>query len=307
MNKLEFQNEIVNRIDVSCENNKVSHAYIFSGASFSGQIEVAKYLATKVLNATESEAINIDNMNHPNVFHIKTDKQNISKEQVLDMSYEMQTTSMSGESKIFIIEDAQKLSVSAQNSLLKVVEEPDGKSVVIFIVENLNQLLPTIVSRSQLIKFKPVPFDLAYEELVSKYDDDLKLKYALYLDNNNYEQLYDDEEFNNYIDVVYNYLTTYIENRERLITLLEEICYSFCTSKAQMINFVNFLIVNVSSIINYKNSLGTLFDDRLEPIISSISEDELLDLQNKLFNAYEMLQNNVNIKLTIDKLSMERK
>lgn len=307
MNKLEFQNEIVTRINASYEMDKISHAYIFSGTKNSGQLEVAKYLATKVLNLDSDGSAQIDNLSHPNIFYITSDKQNISKEQIVEMSYEISTTSMHESTKIFIIDDAQKLTVSAQNSLLKVVEEPDGQSIVIFIVENLNQLLTTVVSRSQIVKFKPVTFELMYNELKSNYDDQLKLKYALYIDNNNYEELYEDEDFSNYMNVVYDYLNTYFKTREQLLMKLEEICYGFCNNKSKMTDFINFLIVNVSSIINYKNNTGELFDQRLESLASSTSEETLFDLQNKLFETYDMLNSNVNIKLAIDKLSMERK
>lgn len=300
MNKLEFQNEIVNRIDVSYENNKISHAYIFSGARNSGQMEVANYLASKVLDSQ------VDIFNHPSIFYINSEKQNISKEQIVEMTYEMQTTSMSGDTKIFVVDDAHKLSVSAQNSLLKIIEEPEGNSVVIFIVENLNQLLTTIVSRSQIVKFKPVVFDIIYDEIASNYDDKLKLKYALYLDNNNYDELYNCEEFTNYVGVVFDYLTTYFEKREELLLRLEEICYSFCNNKEKMINFINFLIANVSSIMNYKNNTGELFDSRIQSCIENVDEVELIDLQNKLFETHEMLNSNVNIRLAVDKLSMER-
>ncbi len=71
MNKLEFQNEIVNRIDASCENHKIFHSYIFSGNKNSGQIEVANYFASKLIECYVGGS-------HPNLFYITTEKQNIS-------------------------------------------------------------------------------------------------------------------------------------------------------------------------------------------------------------------------------------
>lgn len=306
MDKLLFQNEIVERINVSHDCNKVSHAYIFSGAKNSGQIEIAKYLAIKVLATEEIEKQQIEALKHPNVYYITTEKQNISKEQIVEISYEIQTTSMSGKRKIFIIDEANKLSVSAQNSLLKVIEEPDGETIVIFIIENMNQLLPTIVSRCQLIKFKPMSFEIVYNEVKENYSDKLKLKYAMYLSDSEYDELYDCEEFTKYLDVVYDYINYYFNDKSKLLLNLEEICYSFCNNKEKMTNFVNFLIINVSSIINYRNNTGELFDERMLRIIDNVTDDVALDFQNKLFEAYDMLMHNVNIKLAMDKLSMER-
>ncbi len=304
MDKLDFQTEIVERLNISSNNNKLFHSYIFSGAKDSGQLEVAKHFAKLVLAKNDFDAESqIDNLSHANLFHIVSEKQNISKEQVLKMTTEINTTSLTGNSKVFIVSDAHKLSISAQNSLLKVIEEPEGSSFVIFIVENVYQLLPTIVSRSQIVKFKPLPFIHRYYEICDDYDDKLKLKYALYLDDNNFEELYADENFSNYLTIVGKYIKHYFQ-REDNTYLLEEYCYKNLKSKEEFRNLVNLLIINASSIIDYKEAVSdTIFDDRFLEIINDIEMEQLVELLNKLFKCYEMINSNVNVKLAFDKLT----
>ncbi len=301
MDKLTFQNEIKTRLDISYKQNKLFHSYIFSGAKNSGRLDMAKYLAKLVI---EKDGHLIDDLMHPNVFYVTTEKQNISKDQVLKINEEINTTSLTGNNKVFIIEDAHKLSISAQNSLLKVIEEPQGNSYIIFIVENVHQLLTTIVSRSQIVKFKPVPFELLYSDICEDYEDKLKLKYALYIDNANYQELYEDEEFGNYLEMVYNYLEGYFVKPDKILYLLEEICYSKCKNKEKMLMFLNFLIINVSSLINYKNSVDPkLFDERLEGFSEQLNVKQLTQFLNNIFECYEMVNTNVNIKLAFDKLT----
>ncbi|MFV0498996.1 MAG: hypothetical protein ACK5NF_03065 [Bacilli bacterium] len=302
MNKLNYQKEIIIRLDGSFDNGKLSHAYIFSGVKNSGQLEVANYFAGKIIGC-DSDGIRLS---HHDVFYISSQKQNIGKQQVVDMLDDISITSMSGNTKVFIVEDAQKLTVSAQNSLLKSIEDPMGNLVFIFIVENLTQLLPTVISRTQIFKFKPLPFNQHYQEILKQYEDVVKLKYALYLDNVDYDELYNSEEFDLYLDFTLKYLDLYINDRKKLMIELEEFCYSKFNSKQKMNTAINLLIINVSTMINFKNGVDGLFDNRMQSINDNITEHELLNLLNKLFVSLEMVNNNVNVKLVIDKLSMDR-
>lgn len=303
MDKLSFQNEIVERLNISSANNKLVHSYIFSGRKESGQLEVAKHFAKIVIadNNSNFESL-IDNFTHPNLFYISSEKQNISKEQVVEMTSEMNSTSLTGASKVFIVEDSNKLSVSAQNSLLKVIEEPQGNSYVIFLVENIYQMLPTIVSRSQIVKFKPLPFETIVEEISSQYDDKVRLKYALYLDDVNYDDLYNSDGFENYQNVVKNCFKIYFSNDD-LQYLLEEHCYKFFNKKEEVKNLVNLLIINSSTIISYQENISSkVFDKAVLEIVSTHNSDILLEFLTRLFECYEMLDANVNVRLAFDKV-----
>ncbi len=304
MDKLDFQNEIVERLNISSNNGKLFHSYIFSGSKACGQEEVAKHFAKLVLAKNDFIAESqIDNLTHSNLFYIVSEKQNISKEQVLNMTSEINTTSLTGSDKVFIVNDAHKLSESAQNSLLKVIEEPKGNTYVIFIVENVYNLLPTIVSRSQIVKFKPLPFINKYYEICDEYEDKTKLKYALYLDDSNFENLYASEDFDNYIRVVREFMYKYFQKLDNTY-LLEEYCYKYLKSKDEFKNLVNLLIINISTVINFKEAVSdTIFDDKFLEIINDMEMDLLVQLLNKLFVCYDMIDSNVNVKLAFDKLT----
>ena len=53
--------------------------------------------------------------------------------------------------KIFIVENADNMTVQAQNALLKTIEEPPAYGIIILISTNYEQFLPTIISRCSLI------------------------------------------------------------------------------------------------------------------------------------------------------------
>jgi DNA polymerase III delta' subunit len=67
--------------------------------------------------------------------------------------------------KVFVIEQADLMTSAAQNSLLKTLEEPAGRTLVMLVTDSAGQLLPTIRSRCQTIHFGLLPVDLVRDEL----------------------------------------------------------------------------------------------------------------------------------------------
>ena len=68
----------------------------------------------------------------------------------------LEMSPLSSKYKVAIVDDGEKLTEDAQNALLKTFEEPKGDSVIIFIVPSEEALLPTIVSRAQVVRFGPL-------------------------------------------------------------------------------------------------------------------------------------------------------
>jgi len=81
------------------------------------------------------------------------------------------------ERKVFLVEEAEKLNASSQNSLLKVLEEPPQYCCIILICTSLERLLPTTKSRSQIIHFGPVAEDKIIEKLEQMGTDNQKARY----------------------------------------------------------------------------------------------------------------------------------
>ena len=62
----------------------------------------------------------------------------------------------SGPKKIYIVSEGEKMTVQAQNALLKTLEEPPEYAVILILTDNVNTLLPTILSRCVVLNMKPV-------------------------------------------------------------------------------------------------------------------------------------------------------
>ena len=148
----------------SLRRQEISHAYIFSGPPGSGQMEMAMAFV-QALFCTRGgddacgeclECRKVLHGNHPDLFTIKPDGATIKIEQIRDLQRIFSYRSESGNPKAYIIDEAEKMTVQAANSLLKFLEEPPSPAVAILLSDNGRALLPTIQSRAQWVPFSPV-------------------------------------------------------------------------------------------------------------------------------------------------------
>ena len=96
----------------------------------------------------------IDNHSYPELKIIKPDGLWIKKEQLLGLQKQFSYKAIQGNKKVYIIYEAEKMNSSAANCMLKFLEEPEDDIIAILISNNIHQLLPTILSRCQIITFK---------------------------------------------------------------------------------------------------------------------------------------------------------
>ncbi len=177
-------------LERSLLNESVSSAYIMNGPEDLGKTTAAYFFAQSLLcvkhgqngysgpcgvcpacrslKAGRDEASG-GSAGHSDLLALKLEdgKKNISIEQVRDFIHRLSLTSFLGSYKIGIIKNADTLSQEAANALLKIMEEPREKVVIILITEDLDRLPRTIVSRSQVLEFRPVSTDEIYDYLIA--------------------------------------------------------------------------------------------------------------------------------------------
>ena len=129
----------------------LSHAYLFSGIKGVGKYTLAREIAVRLLNTENIEA-------HPDVLFIEPYNESISIDTIRSVKRFFSLTPV-GKYKIAIVNDAHQLTREASNAFLKVMEEPQGRSLIILITDLPEMLLPTIISRTINLKFKPIEAD----------------------------------------------------------------------------------------------------------------------------------------------------
>ncbi|MBR4759969.1 MAG: DNA polymerase III subunit delta [Lachnospiraceae bacterium] len=164
------QPQIVEHFKNALSTGKISHAYIIEGERSSGKEFIARVFA----QALECEAGGIDpcnechscrqanNGNHPDIIKVMHEKpQNIGVDDIrAGINDNILIKPYSGDWKIYIINEAEKMSIQAQNALLKTLEEPPEYAVILLLTSNLDVMLQTIISRCVVLHMKPVPDDM---------------------------------------------------------------------------------------------------------------------------------------------------
>ncbi len=100
---------------------------------------------------------------------LAVNKKNISVEEVRGLIRSLSLSSLTYEYKVAVIDQAEALSTGASNALLKTLEEPNKKTIIILLVSDLEKLPKTIISRSQVFHLRPIKPDLVYDWLVNEH------------------------------------------------------------------------------------------------------------------------------------------
>ncbi len=147
--------------------NKVSHAYLINGERSSGKEFAAKVFAA-ALQCEKGGAepcgechscIQEKSGNQPDIIFVSHDKPNtIGVEDIrTQINNDIGIKPYSSPRKIYIMNEGEKMTVQAQNALLKTLEEPPEYAVILILTTNVDALLPTILSRCVVLNMKPVP------------------------------------------------------------------------------------------------------------------------------------------------------
>ncbi|QXM06880.1 DNA polymerase III subunit delta' [Crassaminicella indica] len=171
------QEKGINYLKRSIQNKRIAHAYIFEGPKGVGKAQIALVFAKAIQckNYYEdvcnhcSSCLKVNTNNHPDIKMIEPEGKSIKNNQIEDFQQDLLRKPYESNKKIYIIKDANLMTDSAQNRLLKTLEEPPAYAVIILLSTNANSFLPTIKSRCQILKFHPIGEKIIEDILVNKY------------------------------------------------------------------------------------------------------------------------------------------
>lgn len=158
--------QIVEHLKNAIKYEKVSHAYILNGEEGAGKRILAAAFA-KTLQCSEKgtepcgtclSCIQAESGNQPDIIWVSHEKPtSIGVEDIREQVVgDIQIKPYSSPWKIYIIDEAEKMTVQAQNTLLKTIEEPPAYGVILLLTTNAEAFLPTILSRCVRLHLKPV-------------------------------------------------------------------------------------------------------------------------------------------------------
>ncbi|MGE5675383.1 MAG: DNA polymerase III subunit delta' [Mycobacterium leprae] len=173
------QNLAVRLMRQAVTTDKVAHAYLFEGPEGVGKRRVALELA-KALSChhpgpegacdtcSACRRIAADPPVYPDLTILSPDGRFIKTEQVGELQSVMYARPNEGKVRVAIIDGADRMNDVAGNRLLKLLEEPPAYAVLILLTHNLSGVLPTLISRCQVVHFQPLSSEEVARVLVEQ-------------------------------------------------------------------------------------------------------------------------------------------
>ncbi len=271
------------------KNHTLSHAYLLVGNPGTPLYEVAQYLAKSILCDDPSPlacnncitCMRIDSDNYPDIIKLDGSKAIIKKEDVLNIENRFEKTAFETKGiMIYIVNQVENMRVEAVNSMLKFLEEPESEIYAFLTTNNVNNILPTIVSRCQVLPLISMPRDKVIKDaqgLLVEQDDAELLSYFYNDGELIYDFLMDEEESNNYK-----------ESKKALNGLLDVM------SGGNRKDVVYYSQSNIVPLIKTKEELRFFVD-----LLSQVYEDVLnVQLNRKIsLKFYEEILRNLSTKL----------
>lgn len=292
--------------------NRFLSSYIFEGANGSGKETMAKYFSAHILCENNPPCLECNACKtlyagtNPNVITISNDdKAEIGAAKIRELVTDVFIRPQSAEKKIFIIKNAHLMNETAQNSLLKVIEEPPEYAVFILLCENRNKILPTILSRCTSVLIPPLSNDEIFEIFGSK--NEFLAAYSMG-NPGKFLSLSEDGEFLTLREEFFNKIPLLIQKKR---TAIYPLCEFFEKNKDEKDTLFEFLTLFFGDILLEKNFLeGRIINRDKAEILDRFNAETtkksvvtsleiIAKLQRELgkYGAYALCVNDMFIKL----------
>jgi DNA polymerase-3 subunit delta' len=318
MNNLKIEQPIaIKIIENMISKNKINHAFLVETNNYTNVDNFLVFFAQALICKDyfkENHDTNIcdtcykiENNVCEDLVIIEPESKFIKKEQLINLKKELETKSLSDRKRVYIIKEAEKMNQSSANTILKFLEEPEENIIAIMVTNNSKKILPTILSRCQILSLK----NGSLRKNFSTVDEEMIYNILKFLSPNEteIELRLEDEEIKELIDKVFNLVIYYEKYKLETILHLESLIgvSELESRKLQEIlklmsllyvDVINYLVKNKTEyFLIYEKEIGELFVlENINKIINKINI--LIDIEDKL-------KNNINKNLIFDKIFIE--
>lgn len=309
--------DVVSHIQNAIKTGKVSHAYILSGEKGSGK----RLIATLFAMTLQCEEHGTDpcgqctscrkalSGNHPDIIYVTHEKPNSIgvdeiREQLVD---DAAIRPYESPYKIYIVEEASKMTPQAQNALLKTIEEPPEYVIIILLAENTESLLPTVNSRCVNLSLKPVS-DAEMKEYLMKqlhmpdYQAEIEAAFA----QGNIGRAKRIAESSDFMETVNNAIRLMKRSRDLEVSDMIDAVRNLTKDRQETYDYLEIFDMWFRDVLLFKATKdvdGLLFREEINAIRerARISSYEGIEkIQEAIRTAGERLRANVSFDLTLE-------
>lgn len=320
-NEIVGHKEIIKHLQGSIALGKVSHAYMIAGETGSGKTLLASAFAMTLQcqkKGTDpclecSSCKRAMSKNHPDIIYVTHEKPNsigiedVRTQVIDDVAIKPYCSSY----KIYIIREAEKLTLQAQNALLKTIEEPPAYAVILLLTSNQDALLPTIASRCVKLSLRPVSENMVKEYLMeTMHIPDYQASVDAAFSQGNIgkaKKMAESEEFGVLMERALRILKKSKELQwHELMDMLKELTQD----KESIYEYLDLYLMWFRDVLLYKATRdmdGVVFKNQMNSIkerARSSSYEGIEEIIEAIKKAKERLHANVNFELVMELLFM---
>jgi len=267
--------------------NKMAHAYLIETNDIEKCLSDLLVVIKQIFcqdefkeDCNKCNICNLINQNYlPSLIIISPDGMNIKKDQIIELKKKFSTVPVYTKENIYVIKNAEKLNGASANTMLKFLEDPEPNILGFFITDNANNVISTIRSRCEIIKFIYDSDELNINSIKNEYND----KYLVA------------------IDYIYG---LEVEKSKGILYNRDVILCKFKERDSIKLIFKIILIIYeelLKKVIGLENNFDFLKIDKLDVL----TKDDVLKRINLIIQFIEDIDSNVNIELLLDKFVIE--
>lgn len=312
---IKYQNVLYKTLLNSKKRNKFPQALLLNSSKDVPVLEIAKYVASWIVASGDEPSdddlacVKVNNGSYADLILIDGKDQTIKKGEIEKMQERFSLSSIEENAKrIYIINLIEHATSEAVNSLLKFLEEPNDDIYAIITTENVNGVLPTIISRCLNMRL----FKASKEELVVEaIKKEIPLEDALVISSFNgslnlIEECYSNSKYISIKDLIIEMFHEYVEGNNILYFSQIEM-NDVCANKTNFRLFVDVLEVFLLDCINH-NQDNVCFNEHKDLLQAVNKEMKNIPLKIEKLMSYKSAINiNANLKLLLDSLIINLK
>lgn len=289
------------------QKKRIPHAYLLSGKNIDRPLEFLKMsLICDEIIACETciDCQKVKSHKYADIIEIDGNEETIKKAHIENIQSTFKKSSLEGKSKIYIITSIENATKEAMNSLLKMLEEPIEGIYAIFTTQNINKVLPTIISRCQVIEIKPDNKEILKNELI---EDGFEIENANILsvlmnDKNKILEM-DENKFNDIKIEVLNFVEDLFLHKENLIINTQIHLMKNHNNKEDLKLFLNMLIIALKDMFHVKHNKNIVFINHIEMFQSfEYDNDNLIKKIELILETLNLIDSNANLPLLMDSM-----
>lgn len=295
------------------EKNRLAHLYLISGPKGSGKSQLVDEVAWMILSKNRNENSHlmqqIKERKIANMMVIEPDGLTIKKEQILALQAEFSKTALVDGPRIYVIKNIERIGQSAANSLLKFMEEPLSHTVYGFLLtESIDDVMRTIISRSQVLHLKSVDEKDLEQELIKLDIDERVAVLAPYLTKNIDEAvlLASNPNFLEMVNFIEEMFVHWSDKDISLPLFFSEKGRFLVQDRDFFMDFLELLLLYFLDLIHYRAHQDITFQFLREQIQIQSSQMQLEDIKKLIEKIQGILQKQtyyINLELALDQLS----